>query len=644
MMHLKPKAPSKIPLFIGIGIGAFFLLIILYSLGFMQNLNFLMSDSLYGGKTPINSIVIVAIDDKSIDKIGRWPWDRSVFASLNSKLQGSLTIGYDIGFYENATGDAAFTSSLAGNKVVLASQVNGFDADGKADSYLLPKTEFLDAGARTGYVNILTHPDGVTRTADLTVSTQYDHFAYTILESALGIRREKEAMLYINFPSVPYMYQMVSIADVVAGKVDSSVFKNKIVLVGATSQSLKDHYFVPTSSGVAMPGVEVHAAIIQTLLNSNHLHHQSDASLFILLFLFVVGAGVCVFFLRPVWTFGILTGVIVLYEFCAIFFFDQNIILNLVYPPLAIMLAYPLFYAGSYAIETRERKKVESAFGKYLSPVVVSHLLKNKESVELGGVEKELTIFFSDIRGFTTLSEKLSPSELVATLNEYFDAMSTIVITHNGIVDKYIGDAIMAFWGAPNVNEKHARDAVLSALAMKKEMKKIKARFAVRGIDIDIGMGINTGQVIVGNIGSHSRFDYTVIGDAVNLASRVEGLTKEYGVLLLITAHTKRHLDNSFVCRELDLVAVKGKTEPVALFEVVGMLEDVEYDTTEFISIYSRGLTLYRQGEFADAKAKFTESYAMKHDKASKLMMVRCEEYLVHPPADWMGVYVAKNK
>ncbi len=611
---------------------------------FMGSLNFFLTDNLYGGRSPLNSIIIVGIDDRSIQELGRWPWDRAVFANLTEKLSTGKVIGFDIGFYEETSSDDVLAQSFIGKTIVLASQVNSFTRHGTANQNLLPPEILRSSAASTGYVNVYTHPDGITRAVNLNLSLHESHFAYEVFQKAHDQPRETPSLYYINYPAPPYTFHLISVVDVLSGKVESSAFNNKIVLIGATSQSLKDHYFVPTSSGVAMPGVEVHASIIQTLLLQNELRHQSPLSIYLLIALCILIVGTVVYFLRPIQIMGILLGTIIIYEFLAIIIFDANVILNLIYPPLTIILSFPLFYAASYTIERRERKKIETAFGKYLSPNVVSHLLDNKETVELGGEEREMTIFFSDIRGFTTLSEKLTPAKLVSTLNEYFSIMSSIIVKNNGIVDKYIGDAIMAFWGAPADNKNHSLDAAKSSLEMKRALRKIKQDFHKKGIEIDIGIGINTGPVIVGNIGSKERFDYTVIGDAVNLASRVEGLTKNYGTTIIITEYTKKHLSAEFITRELDLVAVKGKTKPVALFELIDVTENVEPDTHEFIRIYEGGLVLYRQGEFMKAKEKFQESFQMKHDQASKLMMERCDEYEKNVPADWKGVYIAKSK
>ena len=638
-----------------ITIALFTLILILHSLGFLNNLNYLVTDNLYGGKTPLNSIIIVGIDDRSIEQLGRWPWDRSVFANLTKNLGNPKVVGFDIGFYDSTTSDSTLKDSFEGKTIVLASQVKSFTLNGQAESLLTPQSILLTKNSSsstspsggsvtTGYVNILTHPDGITRTVNFNLSTTYPHFAYQIFEKAFNQPSPVSSDFYINFPAAPYTFHIIPVSDIINHNVDPETFTGKIVLVGAVSPSLKDHYFVPTSSGIAMPGVEVHASIIQTLLLQNNFNHQSNFSLYLLIFLFLIIVGSAVFFLRPITTICVLLSSILIYELAAIFLVNYHLLLNLVYPPLTIMVSYPLFYAASYTIEQRERKKVENAFGKYLSPTIVTHLLKNKETLELGGEERELTILFSDIRGFTTLSEKLTPTELVSTLNEYFNAMSAIIIKEKGIVDKYIGDAIMAFWGAPMENKNHPIDAAKSAVGMKRTLKKIKTKLEEKGITIDIGIGINTGTVVVGNIGSNDRFDYTVIGDAVNLSSRVEGLTKEYGVTIIITAHTKRHLPKEYITRELDLVAVKGKTEPVPLFELIDVHENIESDTFEFIKIYESALAEYRQGNFEQAQTKFKESHAMKHDKASKLMIERCEEYIIHPPTNWDGVYIAKSK
>ncbi len=321
-------------------------------------------------------------------------------------------------------------------------------------------------------------------------------------------------------------------------------------------------------------------------------------------------------------------------------FFEQFRVL-LVMVPLAVFLIYTILESKRQR-ENEEKKKIRAAFGQYVSPSLVNEIMRHPEKLKLGGEKKRLTVFFSDIRGFTTLSEKLSPEELVSLLNEYLNGMTNIIINQKGLVDKYIGDAIMAFWGAPLDDEEHAVNACKSGLMMKDALTKISANLEKRGLPgIKIGMGINTGDMVVGNMGSSQRFDYTVIGDNVNLASRLEGLTKQYGVGILITEDTHNAIKGKgFLCREIDLVTVKGKTKPVRLFELVDFEKNSDKALKDKVKRFETALKEYREGGFAKAKKGFLAI----EDETSKIFADRCSQYIRSPPKDWKGVHVATSK
>ena len=326
-------------------------------------------------------------------------------------------------------------------------------------------------------------------------------------------------------------------------------------------------------------------------------------------------------------------------------FFEQFRFL-LVLIPLGVFLIFSILEdKRKKAVE--ERQKLRGAFSQYVSPSLVDEITKHPEKLKLGGEKKALTVFFSDIRGFTTLSEKLSPEELVAFLNDYLTAMTNIVLDNKGLIDKYIGDAIMAFWGAPIDDKDHATRACNTAVLMKKEMDRISADFRKMGRpEIKIGMGVNTGDMVVGNMGSDKRFDYTVIGDNVNLASRLEGLTKQYHVGIIITETTKDFIEGrGFAVRELDKVAVKGKSKPIRIFELVGLAKDVNPQQQRGLALFELGLRAYYTQQWVKARASFTEAVAVHHDETAQIFLDRIQEFEKHPLAkDWDGVFVATSK
>lgn len=318
----------------------------------------------------------------------------------------------------------------------------------------------------------------------------------------------------------------------------------------------------------------------------------------------------------------------------------------LVLIPLAIFLIFTILENKRKKIN-EEKQKLRGAFQQYVSPDLIEEITKNPDKLKLGGEKKQLTVYFSDIRGFTTLSEKLSPEELVSFLNDYLSQMTDIVLDNKGVIDKYIGDAIMAFWGAPIEDKDHAIHACTSAIHMKKQMEKISEEFKKSNRpEIKIGMGINTGDMVVGNMGSSKRFDYTVIGDNVNLASRLESLTKQYHVGILISESTNNAiLNKGFITRELDLVTVKGKTKPIKLYELICFEKELSDYQKKLNEKFSIAMKKYYSKEFKESKQLFTECKEKYNDETSEIYIQRCEEFIKNPPGEkWDGVFVATSK
>ena len=297
---------------------------------------------------------------------------------------------------------------------------------------------------------------------------------------------------------------------------------------------------------------------------------------------------------------------------------------------MSLILTYVVVSVVFYVTERKVKKQVVEAFKKYVSPEVVAEIMKQPGKLKLGGSRKQMTILFSDIRSFTSISEKMTPEELVGMLNEYFTEMADIIMKNRGLVDKFIGDAIMALWGVPLPEKDHARLACESAMQMKEK---------VGNHEFEIGIGLNTGEAVVGNIGSHDRFDYTAIGDAVNLGSRIEGLTKQYGVKILISESTHDLVKNGFVTRKIDLVAVKGKKKPVWVYELI-CRKDEKYDEG-IIEHYEKGLHFYLKKDWGKA----VEHFKKVDDKAAGVFIERCEEFKKNaPPQGWDGVFEVKRK
>ena len=297
--------------------------------------------------------------------------------------------------------------------------------------------------------------------------------------------------------------------------------------------------------------------------------------------------------------------------------------------------------------EIKKREFLQDTLTRYVTRQVVDLILEHPESIILDGEEREATVFFSDIRGFTTFSEKMSPRELVAMLREYFTVMVDAVFQYQGTVDKFIGDSIMAIFGAPTPQPNHAERAVRTALEMKRLLQEFNQnRLRLGKEPIRVGVGINTGSVVVGNIGSVQRLEYTAIGDAVNLASRLEGINKQYGTEIIISEYTRRQLPDDVIARELDDVRVKGKHEPVRIYELIGRPGDVDADALAAIQQFEAGLVSYRHRQWQAAIEAFTGVLRLRPtDAPSRLYLERCQAYQqTPPPDDWDGVYTMTHK
>lgn len=313
--------------------------------------------------------------------------------------------------------------------------------------------------------------------------------------------------------------------------------------------------------------------------------------------------------------------------------------------PLAIFLIYNHFEGKRYE-EEKAKQQIKSAFSQYVSSEIIEDILKDPKKLKLGGERKKITVFFSDIRGFTTISEKLSPEELVKLLNEYLSAMTDIIMKYEGVVDKYMGDAIMAFWGAPIEKKNQEELACRACIEMKQKLMEMQKKWESENIPlINIGIGLNTGDCVVGNMGSTLRFDYTVMGDNVNLGSRLEGLNKEYGTTIIVSEYTFEKVKHKFLFRELDLVKVKGKHQPIRIYELVKEEKYVNIEDKQIVKLFSRGLEAYRRQDWVRARESFMAILEIRKDLTSEIYLERIEKLSKESlPKDWDGVNVMKTK
>lgn len=376
------------------------------------------------------------------------------------------------------------------------------------------------------------------------------------------------------YPSYAFFDLLYSEEQILAGqtpKIDPSVFKDKIVFVGVTASGLFDVFETPFAGG-KMPGIQIHAAVADDVLSQRFLKPTPDWVRIVAVMSVALMAGVFATLLPAWWaTVAVAVGIVTFWYF-SVWLFGRGIWLNATQPFFGASVALFSGVGYQYFIEDREKRKMKLLFGRFVSKDVYTQLVNNPDMAKLGGARRDMTVLFSDIRGFTTLTEAGQPEDVVHMLNEYFTRMVEIVFRHQGTVDKFVGDMVMALFGAPLDDPDHADHAVSTALDMIEELHALNAAWkaAGRSANLDIGIGVNTGPMIAGNIGSNQIMSYTVIGDAVNLGSRLESLNKNYGTRIIISEETRSRLKGAYTFRPLGDVVVKGKTKPVAIFEVVG--------------------------------------------------------------------------
>jgi adenylate cyclase len=314
------------------------------------------------------------------------------------------------------------------------------------------------------------------------------------------------------------------------------------------------------------------------------------------------------------------------------------------FPPLLLSTGLVMVYSGNvlghYFVEAREKRWIRQAFGRYVSPALVEVITTHPERLELGGEEVETTVLFADLEGFTQLSETMPPQTLIGLLNDYFTPMTQIIMSHRGTLDKYIGDALMALWGAPVPLPDHALQACWAALEMQQTMTELQEDWRTQGLPPLVArLGLHTGSVVAGNVGSRDRFNYTVLGDTVNLASRLEGVNKVYGTRILLSEETSQRVKDRLLLRELDLVQVKGRAQPVRVYELLGSFPPD--GLPPWLDHFAAGLQAYRQRQWEEASQAFGEVLLLKPgDRPTQVFLGRCRFFAVAPPpSDWQGIF-----
>jgi adenylate cyclase len=485
------------------------------------------------------------------------------------------------------------------------------------------------------------------------VTVHYDPTGVVRIDfgNALLIKPDATGHLSINYHGPRGTYPYYSIADVVQHKFKPGTFKNKIVLVGASATGIAD-LRTPPYGEIDYPGVEVHANVIDNMLHQNFLVRGVKQQLWDAILIVFLGLplGVWMALVAPRWMWF---GIALFIPLVAVDYYSflRGWWLNFTIPALTLSANVLLVSLYRSLFEEKEKRRVRSAFGQFLSPEVIRRLLVDPRLVE--PKKTDITVMFSDIRGFTTISEKLDAQELALFLNQYLSDMSRLVFEHHGTLDKFIGDAVMAFWGAPYEEPGHESKACNAALKMMERVCEMQKKWEAEGKPhLDIGIGLNTGVASVGKMGSAQRLAYTALGDSVNLSSRLEGLNKDYGTHILVNETTYSGAKNDgFLFRELDLIRVKGKLQPVTIYELIGRAaENSSYGTPDEvlqrIELFRQAHELYRIRRWEDAQKSFqTILDKWPDDGPSRTYWKRCQDYLFdEPPSGWDGVFTMTHK
>ncbi len=643
-----------------------------------------------------SDIVIVLIDQYSLDVYEKqqglpWPWPRQLYSAVVDFLRtgGAKAVFFDLVFSESSRwgveDDEDFARAMERAGMVFlplslsrqefleevpaealrifalpletVPQVN-FPS---AESVSLPVDVLLLAARGAGNVSFVPDGDGVFRRLpmavsyrDLLIPSAPFVLARFILgtESLAAVPLDRQGRMIIRYYGPAGTYKTYSIAAIINSwaqleeggnpQIPPSEFAGKTVFIAGSAAGILDSRPSPLSA--LSSGVEIHAAVLDNVIHRDFIRGQPRFALAALLLLFslltVVGAS----HLRKIWQ------LVVFFVFClalpaatAGLAFVSGYWVPFVIPEFAVLIGFIGAALMNYSVEGKQRRFIKSVFRHYLSPDVIERIIANPSLLELGGEKREITSFFSDVAGFTSISEGLSPEDLVALLNEYLSEMTDIILSEGGTLDKYEGDAIIAFWNAPLDQPDHRVRACRAALRCQERLAELGPHFEAKiGRVLAMRIGLNSGPAVVGNMGSRRRFDYTAMGDTVNLASRLEGAGKLYKVSILAGEDTCSGIKDAVVAREIDTIRVVGKKRPVAVFEIIGEVGRVAESDMERLGIFARAKEAYRRRAWEAAAALFA---GLKGDPVANLYLERCKEFgQSPPPVDWDGVFDLVHK
>ena len=526
----------------------------------------------------------------------------------------------------------------------------------------------------SGYFNTTPDPDGVLRWAPLIIQFgenifpplaiqcvwQYldkpqlmvDVVIYGVEGIQMGKRfipTDEFGRILINYLGPPNTFPTISITDILNDKYQKGIFKDKIVLIGATAEGIYDLRNTPFSA--VHPGLEVHANVIDNILTGDFLKIPKRANVYNLISIIIIGSLIGFVIPRLNALKGAIFAVTIFSAFlltaCWLFMYF-GVWLNMVYPLLALLSIYISITILRYFTEEKQRKQIKSAFSRYAPSNVVNEISHNPDQLKLGGEEREISVLFCDLEGFTGYSEIYEPNEMIQILSEYFNEMTEKVFSFGGLLKEYVGDELMAIFGAPLEQKDHAKKACLTALAMRDRLLAMRPIWeSMNRPPLEARTGVNSGTMLVGNVGSKYRFSYGALGDHVNLASRLEGINKIYGTRMIIGENTANLVEGSFLLREIDFVRVKGKEKPVRIYELLGDSNTVLPEKKEkAFQLYAEGLEAYRSQCWPDAIDLFDKGQELyTADKTFEVMSLRCRINQSQPPqADWDGAFRERRK
>ncbi len=570
---------------------------LVYQLNPLNLANFLELKSLdlrfqiRGAVSPQLPIVIVSIDEDSFDEINLpWPWPRNLHARLIRKLTESHAklIGLDIIIDPegNPQEDAALADAIrdAGNVILAAAYTEVPSAFGPKKRMVLPIPSIRKHAVGYGPVNLMTDPDGVVRrgsTALVFQDRKFPHFAYQIYQAINGkknadLKEISSNTILINYRGPARTFPVVPYYRILRDEIDSTLFRDKIVLVGTFAPILHDVFPTPFSANKPTAGVEIQANFVETMVAGNPIRPLSPWghwTLFVTLCLMTIWVSAR---FRPISALGAVVALLGVFVLAVVYLFSLQQLWIPVVPSLfGIAFLYGGINVDNYIREQKEQLRVRSTFGKYVSPDVMEEILKHPAGLDLGGRRKHITVLFSDIRGFTSISEQIEPEQVITLLSDYLAQVTHIVFKNGGTIDKFIGDAVMAIFGAPKFHEDDALRAVNAGLDIVQLAESLSPKWSkLIGSPLKIGVGINTGDAVVGSIGSEVRSDFTAIGDTVNLASRLEALTKEMGIPMLISEFTASEIRDTMALKPLRQVKVTGREASLLVYMPEILRED----------------------------------------------------------------------